>query len=373
METKARYFLVGLFALVVIAGAFGFVYWLQTIGGLGERLVYRVRFERTVSGLRVGSAVLFNGVRVGEVTGLELDPDRPAQVTATIAVQQATPVRGDTRVEIDVQGLMGSPSLSLQGGSPAAARLNTAQGEILAADPAAGVDTMQTAREALRRIDSLLAANSELLHATIANLEKFSGALARNADRIDGILSGVERMTGAGPAARPSVIASLTAPQDFPAREQPPARSQLVVPEPTALLMFDTQKILTWPNDPDGPNFAGTQWSDSLPKLMQSKIIESFENANSVGAVGRPTEGFNADFQLLINIRAFQISLSPQPVAEVEFSAKLLGQDGKVVGARIFRSTAPLDAVDAAAAAGALDRAFGKAAVDLVQWTAPLL
>ena len=171
METKARYFLIGLFALVVIAGAFGFVYWLQTIGGLGERLVYRVRFERTVSGLRVGSAVLFNGVRVGEVSGLELDPDRPAQVTATIAVQRTTPVRGDTRVEIDVQGLMGSPSLSLQGGSPAAARIDTAQGEILAADPAAGVDTMQTAREALRRIDSLLATNAEPLHATIANLE----------------------------------------------------------------------------------------------------------------------------------------------------------------------------------------------------------
>ena len=77
METKARYVLVGLFALFVIAGVFGFVYWLETIGGSGERVVYRIHFERTVSGLRVGSAVLFNGLRVGEVTGLALDLDNP--------------------------------------------------------------------------------------------------------------------------------------------------------------------------------------------------------------------------------------------------------------------------------------------------------
>ena len=109
METKARYVLVGLFALFVIAGVFGFVYWLETIGGSGERVVYRIHFERTVSGLRVGSAVLFNGLRVGEVTGLALDLDNPTRITATIAIQRATPVRADTRADIDVQGLMGRP------------------------------------------------------------------------------------------------------------------------------------------------------------------------------------------------------------------------------------------------------------------------
>ena len=53
---------------------FGFVYWLNNAGGLSERTVYQVRFENTVSGLLPGAAVLFNGIRVGEVTGLQLDP-----------------------------------------------------------------------------------------------------------------------------------------------------------------------------------------------------------------------------------------------------------------------------------------------------------
>ena len=370
METKARYVLVGLFTLCVIAGVFVFIYWLENTAGPGERAVYRIRFEGTVSGLRVGSAVLFNGVRVGEVTGLALDPDDPARIAATIAVQRATPVRADTRVDIDVQGLMGTPSILLQGGTPAAERLDSAG--VLSAQPGAGADTMQTARSALRRIDNLLAANADPLHTTLANFETFSNALARNSDRIDGILTGVERMTGAGAPARPPTIVSLTAPQAFPALKKP-GRGQLVVLEPTALLMFDTRKILIWPSQPQAASFDGTQWSGSLPKLLQSKIVESFENAKPLGAVARPTEGLSADYQLMIDIRAFQISPSPRPEAQVEFSAKILSHGGKIVGARIFRDTAPLDTVDASAAAAALDQAFGKAVLDLVVWASPLV
>ena len=78
MEIRARYILMGLFLLAVIAGGFGFVYWLNNSGGFGERASYRVRFENSVSGLYTGSAVLFNGIRVGEVAGAAA-PGRPAE------------------------------------------------------------------------------------------------------------------------------------------------------------------------------------------------------------------------------------------------------------------------------------------------------
>ena len=52
METSARYILIGLFGIAAITGAFLFVYWLKAIGEPGERVVYRVQFEHTVSGLR---------------------------------------------------------------------------------------------------------------------------------------------------------------------------------------------------------------------------------------------------------------------------------------------------------------------------------
>ncbi|MBV9234297.1 MAG: MCE family protein, partial [Xanthobacteraceae bacterium] len=181
METSARYILIGLFGIAAITGAFLFVYWLKAIGGPGQRVVYRVQFERTVSGLRAGSAVLFNGVRVGDVTGLTLNPDHPSRVTAEIAIGPDTPLRSDTRVDVDIQGLMGSPSLLLQGGSSASPRLSP--GQVLIAEQSAGADTMQTARQTLQHIDNLLAENSEPLHNAITNFEKFSGALARNSDR----------------------------------------------------------------------------------------------------------------------------------------------------------------------------------------------
>src|SRR5436190_23006167 len=97
METRARYVLVGAFALLVTAAAFTFVYWLNVAGGLEQRTLYRIRYQNSVAGLQAGSAVLFNGVRVGEVTSLDLSASAPQEIMATVAVAAATPVRRDTK------------------------------------------------------------------------------------------------------------------------------------------------------------------------------------------------------------------------------------------------------------------------------------
>ena len=99
MEIRARYLLIGLFVLVVIAGGFGFVFWLNTTGGLAARTTYRVAFDGPVSGLLNGSAVLFNGLRVGEVTRLEFDPSNPHGVSALIAIDARVPVRAPHRIK----------------------------------------------------------------------------------------------------------------------------------------------------------------------------------------------------------------------------------------------------------------------------------
>ena len=62
METRANYVLIGAFTLAVVAAAFGFVYWFSNLGDHGVRDTYRVAFDGTVSGLRTGSSVLFNGI-----------------------------------------------------------------------------------------------------------------------------------------------------------------------------------------------------------------------------------------------------------------------------------------------------------------------
>jgi phospholipid/cholesterol/gamma-HCH transport system substrate-binding protein len=374
METRAPYALIGLFVLTVIAAGFGFVYWLHNSGGLSERTVYRVRYENTVSGLLSGAAVLFNGIRVGEVTALQLEPNNPQLVTATIAVAATTPVRADTKAGLEFQGLTGVPVVTLQGGSVplSAAAKTSSETYLLVADPMAGQSMTNTARDALRRLDAILADNAEPFRDTIANLKTFSGALARNSDKLDSIVGGLERLTGGGAASAPQVVYDLTAPRAFPAIARQP-KGQLTVAEPTALIVFETRKFLVRPTPSDDPSFAKAEWSDNVPKLLQAKIIQAFENAGLSRAVSRPAEGVTAEQQLAIDIRKFQISTSPEPTAEVEFAAKILSDNGRIAEAKVFRASVPAKEVNAASAAAALDEAFGKCATELVVWAAGLI
>jgi phospholipid/cholesterol/gamma-HCH transport system substrate-binding protein len=292
-------------------------------------------------------------------------------VTAIAAVADGTPMRADTHVSLEFQGLTGVPVIALEGRSkmPPPTDDNL---PILTADPSAGVSMTQAARDALIQLQGLLAHNSEPLHSTLTNLSTFSAALARNSGRLDGIIAGVERLTGTGPASVPPVLYDLTAPRDFPGIARTPS-GQFSIPEPTAVLMFDTQKIPVRPSGAEEASFANARWADNIPKLLQARFIQSFENANLLRLVIRPADGMTAGRQILIDIRSFQFSLSTVPQAEIEFSARILGDDGKVIDARIFRATAISVSPEAAAAAAALDEAFQKTAVELVVWAAAVI
>ena len=67
METRANYVLIGAFTLAVIAAAFGFVLWFQSLHTTKQRSPIRIVFEGAASGLRNGGSVNFNGIRIGEV------------------------------------------------------------------------------------------------------------------------------------------------------------------------------------------------------------------------------------------------------------------------------------------------------------------
>jgi len=375
METRAPYALIGLFVLAIIGAVFGFAFWLNNTGGLGERAAYRVRFENTVSGLLTGAAVLFNGIRVGEVTQLGLNPENPREVMATIAVVATTPIRADTQAGLEFQGLTGVPVISLQGGDAAAAKLQATKDgpPIIAADSAAGQSMTEAARQALRRLDSLLADNSDNLKSSIGNLNTFTGALARNSDRIDTILSGLEHMTGGGAAKAMPTTFDLAAPTRFPPAEKPSA-SQLVVAEPTSVVALDTQRIIVMPAAGESPSTEVAEWSDTIPKLLQAAFIRSFENSNYLGAVARPMDNLTPDYQLLIDIRTFQIekssTVSAMPVAHIAFAAKILGDKGRIVASRTFDAQAAAADTSPSGATAALNDAFGQAAKQLVEWTA---
>jgi phospholipid/cholesterol/gamma-HCH transport system substrate-binding protein len=370
VETQARYLWVGAFTLAVMTAGFAFVYWLYSGGGFRERAVYEIRFDNPVSGLLAGSAVLFNGIRVGEVTELRLSPEQPKQVVAIVGIDPATPVRSDTSVSMDFQGLTGAPVILLTGGSataPAVSLAEGAPGPVLIAEADSGQSMTQAARTTLKRIDGMISENAEPLRDVIANLKTFSDALARNSDRVDNVVAGLERMTGG--AGRPRIPTySLSALTTFPAVPQE-RQGQLVVPEPAAIMALSNDKILIAYDSSDGTPIDNAQWGDNLPVLVQAKLIESLENSHYFEAVSRPVDGFEADEQLLTEVRGFRIDASPAPTARIAISARLM-RDGRVAATRVFENSVPIASLEASSAVAGLNQAFGEILRQLVAWTA---
>jgi phospholipid/cholesterol/gamma-HCH transport system substrate-binding protein len=366
METRAPFVLVGAFVLAAIAAAFGFVFWLHNAGGLAPRASYHVQFEGSVPGLLVGAAVLFNGIRVGEVSELGLAPGKPRGVNATISVAATTPVRADTRVGLEFQGLTGVPVITLEGGMLVA---NTGEVPTLVADPGAGQGMSQAARDALRKVDSVLTQNSGALKDTIANFKVFSEGLARNTGKLDGIVAGLERMTGV--TAPPAKITyDLRALQNQGSGKS--VKVQWTIPEPTAVAMLETQRFLFSPAQ-DYPGFAEALWADALPKLVQARLIESFENYDLAHAPLRVADIGQTEFQLLIDLRRFRIAVDAKPATEIALSARIVDKDGKVIASRLFEESEKLDKVEPAAAVVAFSDAFGRIAKDMIAWTVEAL
>jgi len=361
METRAPFAVIGGFVLAGIVAIFGFVYWLNNTGGLGPRTAYRVQFGGSVPGLLVGAAVLFNGIRVGEVTDLGLAADDPRRVNATISVASATPVRADTKVGLEFQGLTGVPVIALEGGSSAAA-----PGAVLIAEPGAGQSMTQAARDALRRVDAVLAENAGPLKDTIANLKTFSEGLARNTGKLDGIVSGLEKMTGGGTPAQ-KITYDLTAPRDSGPINRI-IKGQFAVPEPTAVAMLQTQRMLFSPAK-DYPGFADFLWADSIPKLLQARLIDTFENYDVAHAPLRTSDLGQPEFQLLVDIRRFRIATETTAVAEIGLSARLVDKSGKIIASRLFEDSQSLVRVEPNDAVAAFDQAFGRIAKSILMWT----
>ena len=374
METRARYALIGLFMFAVILASFGFVYWLENKGGFGERETYLIQFESSVSGLLVGSAVLFNGIRVGDVTDVALNPDEPQQVIATIAVNRNTPVREDTRVNVESQGLTGGIAVTLTGGlsnTPLPSDGNAPP--TLVAPSGVGQDWTQSARDAFQEVQGVVAQNAEPLNEAIVNIEVFTEALARNADKVDGILAGIERMTGGSADKSKTPLYSLAVATDLPAPPEHTPNWQLLVPEPSTLMGFNTDKILTQPRPDESLPLENAEWSDNLPVLVQAKVLQTFENAGYARSVSGSRDGFANNYELLINIRNFHVSTQDGAQAELGFLARLQDQNGEIIASKLFKGSKTANGTDARAYVDALSEVFGKLQLELLEWTTAAL
>jgi cholesterol transport system auxiliary component len=145
---------------------------------------------------------------------------------------------------------------------------------------------------------------------------------------------------------------------------------QILIAVPQALKALDSENIVVRSDASSIQYLGGAQWGDRLPKIVQARLVQAFENSGRFGGVGRPGEGLAIDYQVITDIRAFEIQTSGSDTATVEISVKLLNdRTGDVGSSKVFSASVPVGTGSDAFVRG-LDAAFDKVAVELVNWAA---
>lgn len=227
METKANYTIVGIFTLIVVAAAFGFVYWMAEFGRGGPVAQLTIRIPGSANGLSVGSPVRFNGIPVGTVRGLSIDQQDPAYSIAYTEVQADAPVFPSTRAVLEIQGLTGAAYVELSGGRSNEERIlqksfETGVPAELTADLSSVTNLLATADKILKRADGAIGELQGFvqdargpLTETVRNAEKFSAALASNSDDIENFLESLSSLSTTVQSVSVRLDGTLTAVEDL--------------------------------------------------------------------------------------------------------------------------------------------------------------
>jgi len=187
METRAHHVLIGLFTVIVVAGALLFGLFLAKSSVDTEFKDYEVVFNEAVSGLSKGSSVQYSGIKVGDVVSLRLDPQDPRRVLARIRLAGDTPVKEDTQAKLALTGITGTSIIQLSGGTPESPKLRGHDGKLptLVASPSPISRLLNDSSDLMTGISALLqnanhmfsTENVERVSKTLAHLEQTTGTI----------------------------------------------------------------------------------------------------------------------------------------------------------------------------------------------------
>lgn len=213
METRAHHILIGLFTVLVAAAAVLFALWLGKVDRDRKFNLYDVVFEESVTGLSRGGAVQFNGIRIGEVQSLRLDPQDPRRVLARISVDSQAPIRKDTHARLILTGVTGISVIRLTSGdnldSPPLVPTAKQPVPVIVADPspfnkllADSGDIIVNVNETLIQVRKIFSdENVDNLHRTLRNLEQSTHAVAAQREEIAHALQELARASAQANAA----------------------------------------------------------------------------------------------------------------------------------------------------------------------------
>jgi phospholipid/cholesterol/gamma-HCH transport system substrate-binding protein len=199
METRAHHVLIGLFTVLVVSAALIFAVWLARSSADRQFHEFDVIFNEAVTGLGKGGSVEYNGIKVGSIYRIQLDPSDPRRVIARIRVGGDVPVREDTRAKLALTGITGVAVIQLSGGAPPSPPLETTDGTVphIIADPSPlsqllsnGQDLVTNINQAVLRATALLSPeNTARIGRTLDHIDKITSTVSEDRSDIHAMLS----------------------------------------------------------------------------------------------------------------------------------------------------------------------------------------
>jgi len=204
---RATNLMIGTMTLAVIAAGFIGVLVFQKVRTVRNQSQIRIVFDGSAAGLRKGGGVNFDGVPAGEILSIKLE--NPRKIVVLAMLDNNAPIRKDTVVGIEFQGLTGVAAISLVGGAPSAppVPLDADGVPVLTADLR---EQQESITDTLHHVDTVINENRESIKDTMLSIESYTASLKSKADAIDSILgkadtafagfdSGMDRITNALP------------------------------------------------------------------------------------------------------------------------------------------------------------------------------
>jgi len=217
METKANYVIIGAFTFAVSIAAVVFGLFAARYATDSAWSNYQIVFNESVIGLSDGSAVLYNGVKVGRVTDLDLNPEDVRQVVVTVEIEAQVPIHEDTVATIRLTGLTGTAAIQLSGGTPGSPLLSASAGQPARIEAVASPlnrllesseGIIVTANKVLNQFDVLFSdENVERVNSTLDALRQFSVSLSEPESDLNRLL----RNASEASESLPTLVSQVTA------------------------------------------------------------------------------------------------------------------------------------------------------------------
>jgi cholesterol transport system auxiliary component len=170
---------------------------------------------------------------------------------------------------------------------------------------------------------------------------------------------------------KPYELYTLSPKSTFPA-DLPQVTSQLVINEPNVARTLDTDRIALRPEPLQIKYFANARWVSRVPELIQTLLIESFDNSGRITAVGSQAISLLPDYVLATDLREFQVDYfkGDKPVACVHLGAKLIhSPTARIISSRTFSGEQHVEEDSMGQLVQSLDAALGVVLKDCVSWT----